>query len=109
IVYVILLNIVMFAGITARMVSAQALASAIPAPSDRGAFMSISSSLQQISGGFASFVAGLLVVQTPEGPIAHYPRLGYVVSVATVITVVLMHRIDRMVKASLAPSLQSPP
>jgi predicted MFS family arabinose efflux permease len=100
--YVIALNIVLFAAISARMVGAQALWSAIPAPSDRGAFMSISSSLQQISGGVASFVAGLLVTQTPEGPLAHYPRLGYVVATATTITVILMYKIDRMVTASLA-------
>jgi predicted MFS family arabinose efflux permease len=97
--HVIVLNIILFVAITGRMVSAQALASAIPAPSDRGAFMSVSSSLQQISGGIASFAAGLIVTQTKEGPLAHYERLGYVVAGAIAITVVLMFKIDRMVNA----------
>jgi len=94
---VIALNVVLFSAITARMVSSQALTSAIPAPQDRGAYMSISSSLQQLAGGVASSCAGLLVSQTGDGPLEHYERLGYVVSLAVVATIVLMGRIDTMV------------
>jgi predicted MFS family arabinose efflux permease len=94
---VMALNVALFTAISARMVSAQALASAIPAPQDRGAYMSISSSLQQLSGGVASSCAGLLVTQTGGGPLEHYERLGYVVSAAMAATVVLMARIDRIV------------
>jgi predicted MFS family arabinose efflux permease len=94
---VIVLNMVLFTAITARMVSAQALASAIPAAQDRGAYMSISASLQQFAGGVASSCAGLIVSQTGDGPLEHYERLGYVVSAAVVATIVLMGRIDTMV------------
>jgi predicted MFS family arabinose efflux permease len=51
----IALNVVLFAGITARMISSSSLITAIPQPQDRGAFMSINSSVQQISGGVAAF------------------------------------------------------
>jgi len=94
---VIALNIAIFVAISARMVSAQALASAIPAPQDRGGYMSISSSMQQLAGGLASSCAGLLVTQTGDGPLEHYERLGYVVSLAMAATVVLMWRINAMV------------
>jgi predicted MFS family arabinose efflux permease len=94
---VIAINIAIFTAISARMVSAQALASAIPAPQDRGGYMSISSSMQQLAGGLASSCAGLLVTQTGDGPLEHYERLGYVVSVAMAVTVVLMWRINVMV------------
>jgi predicted MFS family arabinose efflux permease len=76
---VIVVNVVMFAGIMARMVSSGALISAIPEPKDRGAFMSINSSIQQISGGVASFVAGLIVHQTSTGYLENYPALGWAV------------------------------
>lgn len=95
---VMAINIAMFSAISARMVSAQALASAIPAPQDRGAYMSISSSMQQLAGGVASSCAGLLVSQTGDGPLEHYERLGYVVSGAMVATIIMMARIDTMVK-----------
>jgi predicted MFS family arabinose efflux permease len=96
---VIALNIVLFTAITARMVSSQALASAIPEPEDRGAYMAISSSLQQLAGGVASSAAGLIVSRPAIGPLVHYERLGYVVSTAIVVTVLLMYKIDRLVRA----------
>jgi predicted MFS family arabinose efflux permease len=95
---VMAINVVMFSAISARMVSAQALASAIPAPQDRGAYMSISSSMQQLAGGVASSCAGLLVTQSGDGPLEHYERLGYVVAAASAVTIVMMARIDSMVK-----------
>ena len=98
---VVALNIILFIAITARMVSAQALSSAVPDPGDRGAFMSINSSLQQLAGGVASSVAGFIVLQTAQGPLAHYDELGYVVAGAMSITVILMFQVNRMVRAKL--------
>ena len=99
---VIALNIVLFIAITARMVSAQALSSAVPDPGDRGAFMSINSSLQQLAGGVASSAAGFIVVQTAQGPLEHYQELGYVVAAAMLITMILMFKVNRIVRAKLA-------
>jgi len=95
---VIAINIGMFSAISGRMISSQALSSAIPAPEDRGAYMSISSSLQQLAGGVASSCAGLLVSQTGDGPLDHYERLGYVVASSMVVGVVLMGRVNAIVQ-----------
>jgi len=43
---IILLNVVLFVGITSRMITSSALLTAVPEPQDRGAFMSINSSVQ---------------------------------------------------------------
>jgi hypothetical protein len=43
----------MMMGIMSRMIPSSALTSAIPEMADRGAFMSINASLQQIAGGIA--------------------------------------------------------
>jgi hypothetical protein len=45
------------------MVPAVALTTAIPDLADRGAFMSINPSLQQIAGGVAAAAAGMIVKQ----------------------------------------------
>lgn len=90
---IIVINVCMFVGISSRMISASALMTAIPEPQERGAFMSINSSVQQISGGVASFVAGLIVVQTPSGVLQQYDILGYVVVGAIVITMGMMYLI----------------
>jgi uncharacterized oligopeptide transporter (OPT) family protein len=88
-----------FSAISGRMISSQALSSAIPAPEDRGAYMSISSSLHQLAGGVASSCAGLLVSQTGDGPLDHYERLGYVVASSMVVGVALMGRVNMIVQA----------
>ena len=96
---IILLNVILFIGISSRMISASALMTAIPEAKDRGAFMSINSSVQQISGGIASVVAGLIVIQTSSGYLERYDMLGYVVVGAMLITIFMMYIIDAQVKA----------
>lgn len=93
-VMVIILNIIMFAGVTSRMISASALMTAIPAASDRGAYMSIQSSVQQISGGLASVLAGSIVVQSSNGVLQNYDLLGYIVVLATMVTIGMMYIIN---------------
>ncbi|HMI68166.1 MAG TPA: MFS transporter, partial [Cyclobacteriaceae bacterium] len=94
---VILLNIFLFMGILSRMISSSALMTAIPEPADRGAFMGINSSIQQIAGGIASAIAGLIVVQNANGTLEHYDTLGYVVVGTMLITVGLLYFIDQAV------------
>jgi hypothetical protein len=59
--------------------------------------MAVNASLQQLSGGVASSVAGMIVVQSPDGRLAHYDTLGYVVMAAMVVTVLMLYPIHRAV------------
>lgn len=96
---VVCVNIILFAGIMSRIVPATSLNTAIPGMQDRGAYMSITSSLQQISGGIGAVVAGLIVhQQTKNSPIEHFSTLGYVVAAITLLTIFLMYRVDRLLK-----------
>ncbi len=99
IIIVILINVVMFMGIMSRMVPATTLNSAVPGLSDRGAYMSINSSLQQLSGGVAAYIAGLIVVRgNTEDPIKNFDVLGYIMSFIMIATIWFMYRVDRMLK-----------
>jgi predicted MFS family arabinose efflux permease len=89
--WVIALNVILFIGISSRMISASALMTAVPQPQERGAFMSVNSSVQQVSGGIASAVAGLIVVQTKSGTLERYDVLGYVVIAAMIITMGMLY------------------
>ncbi|MFZ6001024.1 MAG: MFS transporter [Bacteroidota bacterium] len=102
---IVSLNIIMFAGITSRMIASGALLSAVPDPADRGAFMSINSSIQQISGGIAAYIAGLIVYQTASGELMNYDILGYVVSATTAITILLIWYVNQYVMSKTAPSM----
>ncbi|MFZ1677359.1 MAG: MFS transporter [Saprospiraceae bacterium] len=96
---VIIINMIMFMGIMSRMVPAQALNSAIPEMYDRGAYMSINSSLQQLAGGFAAMFAGFVVVQqTKTSPIEHFDLLGYVMVGIIMLCLYLVYRMSQMVK-----------
>jgi len=96
------LNVLLFVGITGRMISASALMTAVPDPQDRGAYMGINSSIQQIAGGLASLLAGFIVSETSTGFIENYPLLGDVVVFAVIVTALLMYRIHKYVSVKLA-------
>ncbi len=101
---VMVLNVILFAGITSRIISSSALMTSIPELKDRGAFMSINSSVSMISGGFAAFLAGLIVVRSELGNLLHYERLGYVVMVSMVIALTLIYIVDRHIKKIRKPA-----
>lgn len=91
------ISVLLFVAITARMIPASALMTAIPDPQDRGAYMSINSATMQISGGIASVIAGLIVGQTADGMILNYDLLGYVVIALMAVMMVMMYYINRSV------------
>jgi len=93
----VVVNVLLQIGIFSRMISSSALMSALPKPADRGSYMSISSSLQQMSGGIAAVVAGLIVVQMPGGDLLHFDTLGYVLVGTTLVSLALMYLIDRRI------------
>ena len=102
---VMLINSILFVGIFSRMIPSQALMSAVPAPKSRGAFMAISSSLQQISGGFAAIIAGFVVHEAADGRLERFDVLGSLVILSTLITVVLMYFIHRKIRKSNKQSI----
>lgn len=99
---VVLTNVVLYTGITSRMISSSALISGVPEAKDRGAYMGINSSIQQVSGGVASFVAGLIVFQPAKNtPLQHFDIIGYVTTGTMLITLLLMYFINQQVSKKL--------
>lgn len=99
---VVSLNIVLMMAVMSRMVPSMALVSAIPDMADRGAFMSINSSLQQIAGGFAAAFAGIIVVQKDKySPLQHYNTLGFIIIAITILCIYMLFRVSVMAKSKL--------
>lgn len=99
---VMMFNVLMMIGVMSRMVPASALTTGISEMKDRGAFMSINSSLQQIAGGIAAAIGGMIVIQKDKlSPLEHYNTLGYVVSAVSILGIYLMYRVDKLVKRKL--------
>ena len=97
----ILLNVILFVGLSGRMISSSAVLTAVPDAKDRGAFMSINSSTQQISGGVASIIAGLIVVQTPSGKLERYDTLGYVVLGSMLVATLMLYYLNKRIQKKL--------
>lgn len=96
---VLVFNVLMMAGVMSRMVPSTALVTSIPDIQDRGAFMSINSSLQQIAGGIAAAFAGTIVVQKDKmSPLEHYDTLGFIIILVLMLSTILMFRVDKLVK-----------
>ena len=96
---VVILNVLMMMGVMARMIPSVALVSELPKLQDRGAFMSVNSSLQQMAGGIAAAIGGMIVVQKDvHSPIEHYDTLAYVVSFFVILCVIMLYRVQKIIK-----------
>lgn len=96
--FVVLLNVMLMLGVMSRMVPAMALITSLPKAQDRGAFMSINSSLQYISGGIAAAIGGMIIEQkTASSPLEHFNLLGYLVVVVATLCIVLVFRVSQIV------------
>jgi predicted MFS family arabinose efflux permease len=106
--FILFMNVVMMIGILSRMVPAMALVSALPEMQDRGAFMSINSSLQQFAGGIAAAIGGMIVVQqTKTSPLENFNLLGYVILVLLAVNILMVYRLSKIVKVKIAKSTEN--
>lgn len=105
---VMIVNVILMVGILSRMVPSTALVSALPELQDRGAFMSINSSLQQIAGGIAAGVGGLVVIQKDKfSPLEHYDTLGYLIVLLTAMTIYMVFRVSKLIPAHKSGKMNS--
>lgn len=62
---------------TTRAITAQAMISEVVQSDQRGSFMSINGSVQQLGSGLAALAAGGIVITEKSGKISHYEWVGY--------------------------------
>lgn len=76
-----------------RMIPAMSMITSSVKPQNRGSFMSINSSVQQLSAGLASFIAGLIVIESADGSsgLEGYQYVGYI-AIASTIACIFMAR-----------------
>ena len=99
---VVAINVVLFAGIFSRMIPAQALMSAIPDVTKRGAFNAINASLQQFAGGISAAVAGAVLIQHADGSLGHFNWLGGIVMGVALVALTLMYFVHKQVPETQA-------
>ncbi|WP_216362589.1 MFS transporter [Bowmanella denitrificans] len=96
---VVVVNILLFTGILLRMSPAMAINTMVPEQQDRGAYMSLSSSLQQTAGGLGAMLAGSIVYQVSDtSPLQRFDILGYVAVVIFLLCMFLVGRVNQDLK-----------
>ena len=101
---VLLVNVMLMFGITARMISATALLTGLPDLPDRGAFMGVNSSLQQISGGVASLLGGMIVSRGANGQLQHFDWIGWITLITMIVCAFIFRWVDNYVAGRPATS-----
>jgi DHA1 family inner membrane transport protein len=77
--YVIAVTVAFFILAGGRIIPAQAIITSVVLPQQRGGFMSINSSLQQISTGVSALLAGFIVAkEETTGNLLNYHYVGYI-------------------------------
>lgn len=76
-----------------RFVPTMALVTSSVNPHQRGAFMSLNSTAQSLAMGFASYIAGQIIITDANGALVHYNWVGYLSSIVTLFCLYLASRI----------------
>jgi MFS transporter, DHA1 family, inner membrane transport protein len=76
---------------TSRAITAQAMISEVVKSEQRGSFMSVNGSVQQLGSGLAALAAGAIVITEKSGKISNYNWVGYL-SILVLFTSMLIGR-----------------
>lgn len=87
ILWVLVISSFFFVASNGRFVPAWALITSTVRPEARGSFLSLTSSLQSISGGVASFIASLIVIQGADGRLLNFEIVGYLSAIIGVLAI----------------------
>lgn len=93
---------------TGRIVTAQAMITEVVKPEQRGSFMSINGSIQQLGSGIAALCAGVIVRKEESGRILHYEWVGYLSIVVLLASLVFGRLIFRNIDYAPAKTNDSP-
>jgi predicted MFS family arabinose efflux permease len=93
--FVLTITGIFFISITGRMIPAMSLMTSIVKPENRGSFMSMSSSVQQLSAGAAAFISGNIVIQGTSG-LQNYNYVGYLAVAATLVAIFMSYKLKTL-------------
>ncbi len=74
---ILAISSIFFVTVNGRMIPMQAIVSSVVTPQQRGGFMSINSSVQQLASGAGATIAGSIVYTSENGHFENYAYVGY--------------------------------
>jgi predicted MFS family arabinose efflux permease len=97
---VVVVFMLFMVSMSGRNVSAQTLASKIPTPAERGAFMSLQSSVIHMASALGAYYSSLVLVES-EGKLLHVPVIGMSAIVLSLFVPLLVWYVERSRKISI--------
>jgi predicted MFS family arabinose efflux permease len=74
---VLIISGLFFITVNGRMIPTQAIVASVTSPQQRGGFMSINSSMQQLASGLAANIGGAIVIESSSGRLERYSWVGW--------------------------------
>jgi len=91
----------LFIGFGGRMIPAQTLMTAVVEPHNRGAFMSLNSSIQQLGMGIGSYIAGIIIYENTTTHILYnYEKVGYLAVAFSIVAIFMVGKLRILEGAS---------
>ncbi|GJM35379.1 MAG: MFS transporter [Saprospiraceae bacterium] len=76
-----------------RNVPAMTMVTSVVHPRNRGSFMSMRASVNEMALALGSFMAGMIVTENPDGTLANYQYVGYIAIVMSILAVLVAWRL----------------
>ena len=90
---VLTISALFFVFTSGRTIPMQTIVSGVVAPQQRGGFMSINSSLQQLAAGLAAYIGGAIIYKTADEHIHRYDWVGILSILLILLSIVLATRV----------------
>lgn len=89
----LLVTTVFFITSGGRWVPATTMITSTVTPQSRGSFMSLNSSVQQLTAGVAASIAGIIVTKNTAGELVNYQYVGYFAIVISLLGIIVSRRL----------------
>lgn len=87
-----------------RGVPLNTVASRVPAPEERGRYMSLQSAVQHLASALGAFLSSKMLSEGPSGELVGMPRVALAAMALGALFPFLLHRVERLVGAPTAPA-----
>lgn len=104
----LIVAVMFFVFVSGRMVPGMAVVTSAARPGGRGAFMTLNGAVMQIGSGCAATVSGALIQRLPSGALVHYNWVGWIATIATLIAIWWVSRIETLDAAPTVPVIEEP-
>lgn len=91
-----------------RGVPLNTVASRVPAPEERGRYMSLQSAVQHLASALGAFLSSKMLSEGPGGVLVGMPRVALAAMALGALFPVLLHRVERLVGAPASPPASAP-